>query len=90
MQAQEYLWALGFIEERGVLLFVVFLPVVVCFLWCISFQMNEYFMFLYEKKKKKISLFMYFFFKTLFIYIKLSACYPIKCKLGGKKEMAGY
>ena len=32
MQAQEYLWALGYIEERGVLLFVVFLPVVVCFL----------------------------------------------------------
>ena len=31
MQAQECLWALGFIEERGVL-FVVFLPVVVCFL----------------------------------------------------------
>ena len=32
MQAQEYLWALEYIEERGVLLFVVFLPVVVCFL----------------------------------------------------------
>ena len=48
MQAQEYLWALGFIEERGVLLFVVFLPVVVCFLWCISFSHSSCF---YPKKK---------------------------------------